>query len=130
MAKAKSAGIPESVRRQLASLTNRVSWLEAALKPDADKTPVDRERAGLARQRAEQQAHREAMQEYREQERLERYRRDPELVKVAIELRRKENAFLRSKGLKPTPSDIPEEFRRSARDLRKRSPLGSGSRKR
>ena len=57
MAKAKSAAIPESVRRQLAALTHRVSWLEAALKPKKQKVPVDRFWAGVERRNAERKTH-------------------------------------------------------------------------
>ena len=52
MAKTKSTAIPVSIRRQLASLSHRVSWLEAALKPKKDKAPVDRTWANYLRQSA------------------------------------------------------------------------------
>lgn len=125
MAKAKSVAIPVSIRRQLASLNHRVSWLEAALRPKADKPPIDFERADRDRKWAEQKAHDDAMREYHEQERIERYRKDPELVKIAFEIERNENAFLRSRGLQPKPSDIPMEFQRRTKAPRKRAPARS-----
>ena len=115
MAKAKSAAIPESVRRQLASLTHRVSWLEAALKPKKRTVPIDRVRAGRDREDAERKTRNDALTEYYEQERIEQFRENPSLFKIARELDRKKNAFLRSKGLKPLPSSIPQALRRKAR---------------
>jgi hypothetical protein len=113
MAKTKSAAIPESVRRQLASLTHRVSWLEAALKPKKQKAPVDRFWAGFERRNAERKTRDDAMREYRENEKLQRYREKPHLLTAMRELERKENAFMRSKGLKPNPSYIPKELRKA-----------------
>ena len=55
------------------------------------------------------------MREYHEQERVARYRENPNLVKIARELERKENEFLRSRGLQPKPSDIPKEFQKRVR---------------
>ncbi len=122
MAKAKSVAIPVTIRRQLASLNHRVSWLEAALKPKKKKAPADRVWAGIERRWAQQKTHDDAMREYHQQERIARYRADPNLVKIARELERKENEFLRSKGLTPKPSTIPKEFQRRVRASRKTSP--------
>jgi hypothetical protein len=115
MAKTKRAAVPDSVRRQLASLKHRVSWLEAALKPKKEKPPVDRVSANYLRKSAEQEARDDAMREYREQEKLARYREDPYLLEITRERERKENAFLRARGLKPNPSYIPKELRRRVR---------------
>lgn len=115
MAKTKSAAIPESVRRQLASLTQRVSWLEAALKPKKDKAPVDRAWANYLRRSAEQKARDEAMQEYRELERVAIYRAQPNVLKMGIVRERKENAFLKSKGLKPRPTYYPKTLIKKVR---------------
>jgi len=119
MAKAKRAAIPESVRRQLASLTHRVSWLEAALRPKKRKTPIDRARAGIDRESAERKTRSDALREFYEQRKIARYREDPNQVKIVLELEQQENAFLRARGLKPNPSDIPKEFRRRLRNSRK-----------
>lgn len=121
MAKTKRAAVPDSVRRQLAALNHRVSWLEAALKPKKEKAPADRVWAGLERRWAQQKTHDDAMREYHQQERIARYRENPNLVKIARELERKENEFLRSKGLRPKPSTIPKEFQRKVRAPRKTS---------
>jgi len=115
MAKVKSAAVPESVRRQLASLTNRVSWLEAALKPKKDKAPVNRAWANYLRRSAEQEARDKAMQEYRELERVAVYRAQPNVLKMGIERERKENAFLKSKGLKPRPTYYPKTLIKKVR---------------
>lgn len=115
MAKAKRAAIPESVRRQLASLTHRVSWLEAALRPKKRKTPIDRARAGTDRELAERKTRNDALREFYDQRRIARYREDPSQVKIVLELEQQENAFLRARGLKPNPSEIPKELRKSAK---------------
>lgn len=115
MAKVKSAAVPESVRRQLASLTNRVSWLEAALKPKKSKGPVDRVWANYLRRSAEEKPRDDAMREYREQERVARYRENPNILKNGIAEERKENAFLRSKGLKPKPTYYPKALLKKVR---------------
>lgn len=121
MAKAKRAAIPESVRRQLASLTHRVSWLEAALRPKKRKTPIDRARAGTDRELAERKTRNDALREFYDQRRIARYRDDPNQLKIVLELEQQENAFLRARGLKPNPSDIPRELRkRSGRDRKHR----------
>jgi hypothetical protein len=112
MVKTKRAAVPDSVRRQLAALTHRVSWLEAALKPKKEKAPVNRVWANYLRVSAEQKARDDAMREYREQQRVALYRENPNLVRIAREREREENAFLRSRGLKPYPSSIPKELRK------------------
>jgi len=115
MAKVKSAAVPESVRRRLASLTHRVSWLEAALKPKKDKTPVNRSWANYLRRSAEEKTRDDAMREYREQERVARYREYPSILKKGIAEERKENAFLRSKGLRPKPTYYPKTLIKKVR---------------
>ena len=50
------------------------------------------------------------MSEYYAREREERYRTDPKTLEIALELERKENEFLKSKGIKPGPSIIPKSL--------------------
>jgi hypothetical protein len=69
----------------------RVSFLERAL-------------AGLA--------------DYYEQERIDRYLRNPKLLQVDFEIEQEEAEFMRSRGLKPRPSRIPEQFQKGLRGYR------------
>lgn len=88
----------------------RVSFLERALKPAKKRTPVE----VLSRKRdsAEKDAVHAALAEYYEQERIKRYLHNPRLLEIEIESEQEEADFLRSRGLKPQPSRIPEEFQK------------------
>lgn len=93
-----------SIERQIKSLRTRVSALERVLrreKPDS-----------------ESEARRKALAEYYKQREIQLYLRNPGFLKAAIESETERNAFLKSRGLKPEPSSIPEQFRRGLKAYR------------
>jgi hypothetical protein len=106
----------ESVHRRLLALQNRVSFLERALRKarqKASQLPAIAER----RDEAQADARRQALKDYDAQKRIATYRSSPWMLAIAQRLEDDRNAFLRSKGLKPEPSDIPTELRKEARAL-------------
>ena len=104
----------------------RVSFLERALKPAKKRTPVE----ALDRNRdfAEQAAIRMALSDYHEQKKIEGYLHDPKLLEMEFKREQEEADFLRSRGLKPRPSSIPEQFRKGLKGYRPR-PTGSTHRR-
>ena len=73
--------------------------------------------ADFKRESADEQARSEAMREFWEKEREERYRQNPSQLKNAMAQEEKVNAYLKSRGLKPYPSIIPKNLRRKAKRL-------------
>ena len=104
--------VPRTILNDIAALKQRVSWLEAALKPKPSKPPVDRLWANFERGMAESKARSDAMSEYYKKQREDRWRENPSSLRNANEIERSENEFLKSKGLKPNPSWIPKELRK------------------
>jgi hypothetical protein len=97
-----------SIERQIKALRTRVGALEAVLrraKPDS-----------------ESEARRKALAEYYKQEEIQLYLRNPGFLKAAIESETERNAFLKSRGFKPEPSRIPEQFRRGLRAYQPKAP--------
>ena len=94
----------------------RVSFLERALKPAKKRTSVDE--LGRARNSAERDAVRAALSDYYEQERIKRFLRDPSLLELAFKLEQEEADFLRSRGLEPRPSQIPDQFQKGLKAYR------------
>ena len=93
-----------SIERQIKALRTRVGALERVLrheKPDS-----------------ESEARRKALAESYKQEEIQLYLRNPGFLKAAIESETGRNAFLKSRGLKPEPSSIPEQFRRGLKAYR------------
>lgn len=119
MARAKRVALPTTIANEIASLKQRVSWLEAALKPKPARTNprVNKALADVERKWAEIQARSKAMLEFHEKEREKRLRENPNALRILVEQERKENEFLKSKGLTPSPSFIPKSLRRKAKSL-------------
>lgn len=117
MARARRSAVPSSFKNDIAALKRRVSWLEAALKPKPKrgKAPVDKVWAHFERRKAEMNARSKALEEYRDREHEKRLRENPMALRIAIESERRENEFMRSKGLSPSPSHIPKSLRRKAK---------------
>ena len=94
----------------------RVSFLERALKPAKKKTPVE----VLSRERdsAEEAAVNAALSEYYEQWRINEFLRDPRLLEIEFKSEQEQADFLRSRGLKPRPSRIPEQFQKGLKAYR------------
>ena len=97
-------------------LKNRVRYLEQALR-NAREKPSQLSIIANRRDQAERDARREALKDYYEQERTERLRRSPWMLEIDQQVEDNRNAFLRSRGLKPEPSEIPKELRQRARAL-------------
>ena len=96
----------------------RVTFLERALKPA--KKAASAEALSRKRDWAEQAAVSAALSEYYEQKKIERYLRDPRLLQMDFELEQEEADFLRSRGLEPRPSRIPEEFQKGLKAYRRK----------
>ena len=110
-----------TIERQIKSLGIRIGLLERALK----RAKRDAGSAGelLARQDdSEAEARRKALAEYYKQREIQLYLRNPEFLKAAIESENARNAFLKSRGLKPEPSSIPEQFRRGLKRYQPKAP--------
>jgi hypothetical protein len=122
MAASKKATNPTAMSRELASLKQRVKWLEAALKPRRGKPTVDRSAAASRRETAEREARRKALSDYYAKCHEDRLRRNPWMLKSELESERETNEFLKSRGFKPNPSTIPKSLRRKARNLREEQP--------
>lgn len=115
MALTKKATSPTAVSRELASLKQRVKWLEAALKRRRAKPAVDRAAAGSKRETAEREARHKALSEYYAKCHEDRLRRNPWMLESELKSERETNEFLKSRGFKPNPSSIPKALRRRAR---------------
>lgn len=61
---------------------------------------------------SEREARSEALKDYFKQRQIQRYLNSPSSLRIAIQAENDLNEFLKSRGLKPEPSDIPEQFRR------------------
>lgn len=105
------------IQRKLKALANRVRVLERAVKPAKKAARKPGELDGQ-RESAEVWARHEALLEYFRQEKVKRYLANPKALAADLAHEREINDFLRSKGLKPMPSDIPEQFRRGLKGYR------------
>ena len=105
------------IERQIKALRMRVSFLERALKK-ARRDPSALRAVARKRDDSESVARRSAIAEYYKQRKIESYLRDPGWLQIAIESENNLNEFLKSRGLKPEPSDIPEQFRRGLKAYR------------
>ena len=103
---ARSSTSLSSLRQQVRALKNRVTWLERALKPA--KKPISPD-VNIARDHAEQSARDEALMEYYREWNIAFYKRHPDWLERERAEERNRNAFLRSRGIEPEPSRIPEE---------------------
>lgn len=106
-----------TIERQIKSLRTRVGSLERALeraKPD----PSSVRELPARRNDSEAEARRKALAEYYKQREIQVYLRNPEFLRIAIESEDERNAFLKSRGLAPEPSSIPEQFRRGLKRYR------------
>lgn len=115
MAAPKKANNPTGIRRELVSLKQRVSWLEAALKPNRRKPPVDRSAAGSRHEAAEREARHKALSDFYAKRHEDRLRENPWMLKSELESERETNEFLKSHGFKPNPSSIPKALRTKGR---------------
>lgn len=109
----------DSVRRELAALKQRVSWLEAALKPGRGKPALDRKAAGAKRNNAEAEARRKALDEYYARQHEDFLRTSPFGLEIQLKGETEVNDFLKSRGFRPNPSRIPESLWREVRALKK-----------
>jgi len=100
----------DPVRRGLAALKRRVTWLEAALTPRRHKPAVDRESAGAKRDDAEAEAKHKALLEYYGKRHEDFLRGNPSWLDNDVRSEQDMNSFLASRGLKAEPSRIPASF--------------------
>ena len=113
MAAPKKATDPTAISRELASLKQRVKWLEAALKPRRGKPAVDRSSVGSRRETAQREARHKALSDYYAKSHEDLLRRNPWMLKSELESEREVNEFLKSRGFEPNPSRIPKSLRRT-----------------
>ena len=107
----------KQIDRKIKTLTQRVSFLERALKP-AKKAAPHPEQLSQTREQAEKDAVRLAMSEFHKKKWLEYCLRNPDFVARELESEREKAEFLKSRGLKPEPSQIPEQFHRGLKGYR------------
>jgi ribosomal protein S15P/S13E len=110
-----------SIERQIKALRMRVGFLERALRK-ARQDPSSLRAVAGKRDDAEREARREALAEFFKQRQIERYLNSPSSLRIAIEAENDLNEFLKSRGLKPEPSDIPEQFRRGLKAYQPKVP--------
>ena len=87
----------------------RVSFLERALKP-AKRAVLLRDELNDKRERAEEDARHKAMTEFYRRRKIERYLRNPSWLAADLAYEKEIADYLKSRGLKPPPSSIPEQF--------------------
>jgi hypothetical protein len=104
-------GRKPDIERQIEALRTRVGILERALKK-ARRAPSSLRVLAKQRDDSEDEARRNALADYFKQRKIESYLRNPRWLQIEIESENSLNEFLKSRGLKPEPSNIPEQFRR------------------
>jgi hypothetical protein len=114
---AKRSSSPTRLEQQIKALGMRVSFLERALKPRL-KNPPQLDEANKSRERAEEDARTEALKEYYNQKNIEFYLRNPGFLARELAAECEKAEFLKSRGLKPEPSRIPEQFHRGLKGYR------------
>lgn len=114
---AKRAPSSARIERKIKALTLRVSFLERALKP-VKRGTTQLEELSQARDHAEESARNKALRDYYHQKKVERYLRSPSLLAADLAYEHEVAEFLKSKGLKPEPSRIPEQFHRGLKGYR------------
>ena len=107
----------KQIDRKLKALTQRVSFLERALKP-AKKAARHPEQLNQAREQAEAGATRKAMSEFHAKKWLDFCLHNPNFVARELAEEREKADFLKARGLKPEPSRIPEQFHRGLKGYR------------
>jgi len=103
------------LKHELTVLKQRVSWLEKALRPKEARTALRDGNADLTRKQAERDAHHKAMKDYLDEKRRKMYEESPNMLRADRKWERERNAYLRERGLKPLPSDIPKGLSRAKR---------------
>ena len=101
----------KQIDRKLKALAQRVSFLERALKP-AKKAAGNPDLLDRTRVQAKESARREAMSEYYRKRKVEFYLRNPTCLALELAEEQRVAEFLKSRGLEPEPSRIPEQFHR------------------
>jgi len=114
---AKRATHSHKLELKVRALSMRVRFLERALKP-AKRAAGHPEQLNQAREQAEAEAIREAMSEFNGKKWLDFCLRNPNFVARELAAEREKAEFLRSRGLNPEPSLIPEQFHRGLKCYR------------
>ena len=104
-----------TIQQQIKDLQVRLARLERPVRTKRQVRADAKFSADSDRRLRAIEARSKAMQQYYAAERDRRYRENPQALQMAMDLERKQNAFLRSKGIKPYPSMIPPALRRKAR---------------
>jgi hypothetical protein len=114
---AKRATHSHKLELKIRALSMRVRFLERALKPAKGATTKP-EQLNQAREQAEADATRKAVSEFNRKKWLDFCLRNPTFVARQLAAEREKADFLRSRGLKPEPSLIPEQFHRGLKGYR------------
>ncbi len=114
---AKRANRSQKLELKVRALSMRVRFLERALKP-AKRAAQHPEQLNQAREQAEAEATRTAMTEFNGKKWLDFCLRNPAFVARQLAAEREKAEFLRSRGLNPEPSLIPEQFHRGLKGYR------------
>ena len=114
---AKRATHSRKLELKVRALSMRVRFLERALKPQKRASP-NPEQLNQTREQAEAAAVRKAMSEFHAKKWLDFCLRNPDFVARELAAEREKAEFLRSRGLNPEPSRIPEQFHRGLKCYR------------
>ena len=117
---AKRAIQSHRLEQKVRALSMRVRFLERALKP-AKKAARRPAQLNETREQAEAEAVAKAMSEFNAKKWLDFCLRNPDFVARELEAERERAEFLRSRGLKPQPSLIPEQFHRGLKGYRRKT---------
>lgn len=117
---AKRATQCHKLELKVRALSMRVRFLERALKP-AKRAARLPDQLNQAREQAEAEATRKAVSEFNAKKWLDFCLRNPNFVARELEAEREKADFLRSRGLKPEPSRIPEQFHRGLKGYRSKT---------
>lgn len=114
---AKRATHSHKLELKVRALSMRVRFLERALKP-AKRAARHPEQLNQTREQAEAEATRKAISEFNAKKWLDFCLRNPNFVARELAAEREKAEFLKSRGLNPEPSLIPEQFHRGLKGYR------------
>jgi hypothetical protein len=77
------------------------------------------------RDEAEADARHAALRDYYQEHEIRYYRRNPTFLEIAVKSEQQQADFMRARGLKPDPSQIPKELRGEVAAIRRKLKLKS-----
>jgi hypothetical protein len=123
MSRAQSKRTATPIQQQIKALQMRVKFLERALTPAKEPVPTGSVRR--KRDEAEADARHAALRDYYQEHEIRYYRRNPTFLEIAVKSEQQQADFMRARGLKPDPSQIPKELRGEVAAIRRKLKLKS-----